>query len=313
LSICKQLVQLWGGEIGLTSQPGQGSTFWFTLPLGLPVQATTLPVAHTERGPKRHYQLTNLNILLAEDIFVNQEVVRIMVKNAGEIIDIANNGQEALAKAQQKKYEVILMDIQMPVLDGLAATKLIRQSVSPVPIIIGLSANAMEGDAERYIAQGMDDYVAKPVDPDALFGKLARWFPSQVKITEQEVVILPPTPVLEPSVPVLNLTVIEKIKALSRNNEAYLKQLFTSFDSDMAQLLAQASASLSANDLPGLASAVHTLKGLAGTIGASQLHELAKIFDHEIKLKQLANAPERLAALREVFAQTQTALFKLLS
>ncbi|WP_341911135.1 PAS-domain containing protein [Ferrovibrio terrae] len=161
LAISKQLVELMGGRIGVDSVEGRGSTFWFALPLaeGQPVQ-TEAPVQTDGPATQR-----SLRILVAEDNQVNQMVIGLMLRQLGHQVDVVINGIEACEQVQKGPYDLVLMDMQMPEMDGITATQTIRRLPPPwttIPII-ALTANAMEGDRERYIAAGMDDYVAKPI------------------------------------------------------------------------------------------------------------------------------------------------------
>ncbi|TVQ11104.1 MAG: PAS domain S-box protein [Bacteroidetes bacterium] len=158
LSICKQLIELMEGEIGVISQEGKGSTFWFTFP------------AKTAHKPKEPIQkdgasvsAKKLHILLAEDKMVNQKVVKLMLTSMGHKVRIAKNGQEAIELYQPDRFDLILMDIQMPVMDGVTATQKLKEMHKNLPPIVGLSANAFEGDREKYMTLGMDEYLTKPV------------------------------------------------------------------------------------------------------------------------------------------------------
>jgi signal transduction histidine kinase/CheY-like chemotaxis protein len=172
LAISKQLVELMGGRIGVESLEGQGSTFWFELPLaeGQPVQ-TESPTPTDGPATRR-----SLRILVAEDNQVNQMVIGLMLRQLGHQVDVVINGIEACEQVQKAPYDLVLMDMQMPEMDGLTATSTIRKLPHPcakIPII-ALTANAMEGDRERYIAAGMDDYVAKPIALPMLVGAMNR-------------------------------------------------------------------------------------------------------------------------------------------
>lgn len=172
LAISKQLVELMGGRIGVDSAEGEGSTFWFELPLaeGQPVE-TEAPVQAD--GPAT---LRSLRILVAEDNQVNQMVIGMMLRQLGHQVDVVINGIEACEQVQKGPYDLVLMDMQMPEMDGMTATRTIRKlphASATIPII-ALTANAMEGDRERYIAAGMDDYVAKPISLPQLITAMNR-------------------------------------------------------------------------------------------------------------------------------------------
>ena len=160
LSICKELVSLMGGEIGVESTPDQGSSFWFTFPFTTAVNQENL------QQPGSVFADTStrsLNILLVEDKAINRKVVSMILEAMGHRVSLANNGDEACAICQQTSFDMVLMDIQMPVMDGVEATRILRQLFKDKLIIVGLSANAMEGDRQKYIQMGMDDYLTKPV------------------------------------------------------------------------------------------------------------------------------------------------------
>ncbi|MDD3446384.1 MAG: response regulator, partial [Zavarzinia sp.] len=175
LAICRQLTEMMGGHIGLVSAPGRGSTFWITLPFdlvetegyGAPSRADTAAAETAKAAVAPHA----LKILVAEDHPYNQKLMLARLGGAGHSVTLANDGVEALAKAREQVFDLVLMDVRMPEMDGIQATAEIRKLPPPhgtVPII-AVTAHAMRGDRERYIEAGMDDYVSKPVDFTALF------------------------------------------------------------------------------------------------------------------------------------------------
>jgi PAS domain S-box-containing protein len=178
LVISKRLVHLMGGEIGVNSTPGQGSTFWFTVRLGKSTDA--VPPAPTFTGKAADERLLDeyagTRVLLAEDEPINQEVSRGLLEDAGLVVDLAEDGLQALALAKQNTYALILMDMQMPHLNGVEATIAIRAlpAYAQTPIL-AMTANAFDEDRQVCLDAGMNDHISKPVDPDILYETLLAW------------------------------------------------------------------------------------------------------------------------------------------
>jgi CheY-like chemotaxis protein len=177
LVITKRVAALMGGEVGVESTAGAGSTFWLTVRLGrgTAVAATSSPPTESaEERLRRDYRGTR--VLLAEDDPINQDVVLLLLRDAGLAPDLAANGREAVRMAEQTDYALILMDVQMPQMDGLEATRAIRalpgRATTP---IIAKTANAFEDDRRACRAAGMDDFLAKPLLPEHLFATLLKW------------------------------------------------------------------------------------------------------------------------------------------
>lgn len=175
LAISKRLIGLMGGEIGVESEEGKGSTFW--IELALPCAEHTLSLKSEATDPPK---TAPARILLAEDIEVNQELARMVLEAAGHEVDTVWNGSEAVDALQRKTYDLVLMDVQMPGMDGVTATREIRRlspPLSQIPIV-AMTANVLPQQVRRFKEAGMNDHIGKPMKRDDLLAKLAKWLPA---------------------------------------------------------------------------------------------------------------------------------------
>jgi PAS domain S-box-containing protein len=187
LAISKKLVELMGGRMGVVSQVGEGSTFWFEVSLPACDAPAHVRLEQQLRAAEQT-PLTGLRVLVAEDNFVNQKVIRRTLEKWGIEAQIANHGREALEWLSREPFHLVLMDCQMPEMDGYEATRRIRAYEQPRGLhmpIIALTANALEGDREKCLECGMDDYLTKPVNPDLLWEKLTQWGMPRLEQTAQ--------------------------------------------------------------------------------------------------------------------------------
>jgi PAS domain S-box-containing protein len=178
LAITKRLVQMMSGEIGVESTPGQGSTFWLTVRLGKSTDAVLPAPTFTGKSADERLldEYAGTRILLAEDEPINQEVSRGLLEDAGLVVDLADDGLQALELAKQNTYALILMDMQMPRLNGVEATRAIRAlpAYAQIPIL-AMTANALDEDRQVCLDAGMNDHIGKPVHPDKLYVTLLKW------------------------------------------------------------------------------------------------------------------------------------------
>jgi signal transduction histidine kinase/ActR/RegA family two-component response regulator len=181
LAINKRLAQMMGGEVGVVSRVGIGSTFWFTVRLDKAPNAIAAAVA-PPKGAEASLmpEFAGAHVLLAEDEPINQEVSKGLLEDVGFVVDLARDGVEALEMARRTPYRLILMDMQMPNMNGVDATRAIRKDTrNAATPILAMTANAFEEDRKVCLEAGMNDHIPKPINPDELFDTLAKWLGRQ--------------------------------------------------------------------------------------------------------------------------------------
>ena len=260
-------------------------------------RAASLPVIGKE-AKKDEQTFSGQQILLVEDNEDNQEVAMGLLSNSGLRIDIAENGQIAIDKLMAADYALVLMDMQMPVMDGLTATRIIRRTpaLQSVPVI-AMTANAMQHDQDACLEAGMNDFVAKPIDPDQLLQVLHRWLPAQFALGSASKAPHGSKPL---ELDIAGFDTEQALRRMLGNKDAYFALLrkFASAQADAAQRI---SAALDSNDPLAAELIAHTVKGLAGNIGASGVQEYAAALEQSIKG---GLEPPIIAAALKVFTTT---------
>lgn len=292
LVISRQLVEMMGGKVWLESKRGKGTTFYFTVKFKTgekQIQLTpTQPVV--TKAPRVMY------ILVVEDDRVNQAVVTRMLKERGHVVDVANNGVEALAFHKEKEYDLILMDIHMPVMDGLEATKLIREregSEKHTPII-ALTAYALKDDRIRFLNLGMDEYLAKPVHMEELFNLIEK----TVYLKEQ------------------GLT-INGIRVdgdgniiLIQDQTVEMNELHDSLILEIEQNVRKLMNYLEESNVQLIGKVAHDIKNLCNRIGADELKSLAFQIELAVRRSNLKNAIECSGVFEQEFKTFKSLYFK---
>ena len=182
LAITQSLAHLMGGEVGAESTPGHGSTFWFTawLRRSQGVIEAAAPAGALDINKELRHHHHGSHILLAEDNAVNREVAVLLLSQAGLVVDTAIDGREAVEKVRTMAYDLVLMDMQMPEMDGLEATQIIRSIAGNKDLpILAMTANVFKADRQACMNAGMNDFVTKPIDLGNLLSVIAKWLPEQ--------------------------------------------------------------------------------------------------------------------------------------
>ncbi len=295
LAITRHLARMMGGEAGVESEEGQGSTFWFTAWLGHG-QARVIEVSPTPAMAEAELKRLHAGaaILLAEDDPINQEVAQLMLEETGLRVVVANNGHEAVELAATETFDLILMDVQLPKLDGLAACRAIRalpgRERTP---ILAITASAFEEDRQQCLAAGMNDFVPKPVDPKLLFAALLRWlppaFPADAPLAEQPPASDRTQGARLPSIPGLDVAAGLKV---ARGRTRTYERLLSIFAHDHGDDVARLRDAVRNGDMATLGHLIHQLKGSSGNLGARELSALAESF-LAAQRRDASDLPER--------------------
>ncbi|MDX2270681.1 MAG: response regulator [Cyanobacteriota bacterium] len=242
-----------------------------------------------------------LRILLAEDNRVNQRVALLMLESFGYHADVANNGLEVLAALGRQAYDLVLMDVQMPEMDGLSATRQIRQTWGSTPRIVAMTAHALDGSREDCLAAGMDDYLSKPMQMIELQKALMRCLPMAAS----------PHGGNTPS-PFLNLTVFDQLRQMAgQDAQTVIRSIVNDYLESSQQLLATLETALAARDTVTFRQAAHTLKSSSATLGAIPLANTCRALEHAAHQGSLPDS-QMLADLMQSYQQVKTALLALL-
>jgi signal transduction histidine kinase/CheY-like chemotaxis protein/HPt (histidine-containing phosphotransfer) domain-containing protein len=289
LAICKKLSAMMGGEISVESESGIGSTFVFRSVFGIGSEAECKK-SDTSDSKISLQCIRGARILLAEDNRINQEVARELMEQAGLIVEVANNGKEAVIAAELSDFDAILMDIQMPETDGYEAARRIRMNFetrNPDIPIIALTAYAISGEYEKCMEAGMNDYLSKPIEPEALLAILAKWIKPKsdpLKLTEQTSAI---SRIRTSDIESQNPDILDTRSGLTRvaGNIRLYQRLLKDFYEDYADFSSDIEKLFNTGDSEHAVRLIHTIKGVAGNIGATRLYSAASQLEAAFRKK----------------------------
>ncbi|MBI5594358.1 MAG: response regulator, partial [Deltaproteobacteria bacterium] len=318
LAIARQLIELMNGRIGVQSRVGFGTSFWLELPLEISAEAILVRVkAGSDTSPTDSLSNMNVRILLVEDNPVNQEVILEMLLFLGCRARAVSNGQQAVDAIDSQAYDLILMDCQMPVMDGYQAARNIRmlergKGLESVPII-ATTAHAMQGDREKCILAGMNDYLCKPFSIDQLQKTICNWTGFQLQLGAPSPI---PDTVVAPSVPFpydksncLDAKVLEDIRKLSNGSTDLLKNVLAKFLKSTPIRIAEIGRGIRENHAETIFQAAHSLKTSSAMVGAMPLSALIR--ELELNARQgimPSDAPEQLARIESEYQMAVAAL-----
>jgi signal transduction histidine kinase/CheY-like chemotaxis protein len=319
LYFCKITIERWGGSIGAENRPGGGSRFWFKIPRVMKVTqnrgADNHPAPEKSRAPAPQEAPTlrpleratkRLQILIAEDTDVNRELVTELLHKRGHSVVAVEDGRAAIAALSQKRFDVVLMDEQMPRMDGLEATRTIRQmerASGKHQIIIGVTGNVAEEDKQRRIEAGMDGYLTKPFDMHVLFQII------EARSSGGRVVAPSQSPAAESAPPAED--VAAHLERTTGGNKKLAQSLVKSFLADAPKKLSDIRRAVEQKNAAKLARAAHSFKGSAAIFGPSNAVAAARNLEALGKSGGLTGAEKELRALEQEFARLKNDLLAL--
>ena len=293
LAITKRLANMMGGHSGAMSKPGEGSTFWFTAKLkhgqgALPPVAPPTVSMSIETRLRTNY--AGSHILLVEDNEINREVFIQLLDSVMLKTEIATNGREAVEKLSINTYDLVLMDVQMPEMDGLEATRIIRtmDGNSSIPIL-ATTANIFEEERQACIQAGMNDFVAKPIDPSNLFSSIMEWLPVNTttinKVPSPVSFVSTDTVLLNQLLSIESIDAEKGLKNMLGDEKRYIRMLHQ-FETSHGQDMFKLNAYLKNGKINEAKHIIHTLKGTVGTMGLTRLQATINALGNELRINE---------------------------
>ena len=316
LAITKSIAQLMKGETGVRSEVGKGSSFWVTFE----VKETSIAPSQQKIGQGEFHVHDFLisyqpRLLLVDDNAVNRTVASEILRKAGCVIDTADGGKKALEMVKsniefsEKRYDLILMDIQMPEMDGIETTQRLRQAHQTLPPVLAMTAYSMKEDRERFLSEGLDDYIAKPIRAESLCKKVKEWLERNQSNQSKQSSKLQQTEAknievnAENNYPVFDEEIISQLIEMA--GKEMVESVYQDFENEAIIQLKECAEAWQTQDYKTIKGHLHTLKGNAGTIGLAQLHEALKTLELKAKIDDFETYNQQMPMIEQAFLEFQ--------
>ncbi|MEJ0103343.1 MAG: ATP-binding protein [Bacteroidota bacterium] len=283
LSIAKQIIDLQNGTINVSSEPGRGTEFWFELSYLISKESGE-DKPHAYSGPREEEPSAKISVLIAEDNVMNQQLMKHLMNSWKFDFDIVNNGKEALNRLQAKSYNIILMDIQMPEMDGYTATKILRNELNLRVPVIAMTAHAMAGEKEKCISFGMNDYIPKPIKEAELYNLILHYADNKPAVTNKPSVFID----------------LDYLHEISKGNKIFEAEMIRQFIVQVPEEINSLQSSIQQKDYAAINSAAHGLKSSVSFVGLS-----AKLEPVLAQIEKYASTADGLQEIQQNFEQLQ--------
>ncbi len=312
LAISQQLSRLMNGDMGVYSHPGQGSTFWFTFETEERNEADIPKNNYEDQGQAIAGQLSSApRVLLVDDNAINISVASGILTRAGCRITSCQSAMEAIALVKKVSFDLIFMDVQMPVMNGLEATRHLKALNLPdLPPVVAMTAFSMTEERNDFLNSGMDDYIAKPINAQNLINKVKQWAKNIPHIASGELNEVPSTarPANEqngePFLHIVNRQTADQLRKYGGDD--IILATYGEFEAEVAEMITACDEALASQDYAEIKSILHTIKGNAGTLGVERLAEQVRRAEVRLKENNVAQIGDDLALIKVYFAQYQS-------